>query len=165
MGLYRVFSFFLGFMWVLGRILAPLMLINGDTTISLHRYIPHWWYTLSAGDERYTHVWCDKSFPGRFPRFLMLSSFSRRLVAMPSHHHLTPHFDHQNPQLSLYRASHVLIITVCITFTLGLVVLHSTPVLSSLRFLVRLYLQRKPSVCVLSATAPKRTSDRAALRI
>ena len=118
MGLYRVFSFFLGFMWILGRILAPLMLINGDTTISLHRYIPHWWYTLSAGDERYTHVWCDKAFPGRFPRFLMLSSFSRRLVAMPSHHHLTPHFDHQNqnPQLSLYRAFHVLIITVCIAF-------------------------------------------------
>ena len=118
---------------------------------------------LETSDTRTSGV--INHFPGRFPRFLMLSSFSRRLVAMPSHHHLTPHFDHQNPQLSLYRASHVLIITVCITFTLGLVVLHSTPVLSSLRFLVRLYLQRKPSVCVLSATAPKRTSARAALRI
>ena len=77
MGLYRVFSFFLGFMWVLGRILAPLMLINGDTTISLHRYIPHWWYTLSAGDERYTHVWCDKSFSrslSSFPHALFLLS-------------------------------------------------------------------------------------------
>ena len=117
---------------------------------------------LETGDTRTSGV--INRFPG-FPRFLMLSSFFRHLVAMPSHHHLTPHFDHQNPQLSLYRASHVLIITVCVTFTLGLVVLHSTPVLSSLRFLVRLYLQRKPSVCVLSATAPKRTSDRAALRI
>ena len=117
---------------------------------------------LETGDTRTSGV--INRFPG-FPRFLMLSSFSRHLVAMPSHHHLTPRFDHQNPQLSLYRASHVLIITVCVTFTLGLVVLHSTPVLSSLRFLVRLYLQRKPSVCVLSATAPKRTSDRAALRI
>ena len=55
MGLYRVFSFFLGFMWVLGRILAPLMLINGDTTISLHRYTPRW-YTLSAGDERHARL-------------------------------------------------------------------------------------------------------------
>ena len=117
---------------------------------------------LETGDTRTSGV--INRFPG-FPRFLMLSSFSRHVVAMPSHHHLTPHFDHQNPQLSLYSASHVLIITVCVTFTLGLVVLHSTPVLSSLRFLVRLYLQRKPSVCVLSATAPKRTSDRAALRI
>ena len=71
---------------------------------------------LETSDTRTSGV--INHFPGRFPRFLMLSSFSRRLVAMPSHHHLTPHFDHQNqnPQLSLYRAFHVLIITVCIAF-------------------------------------------------
>ena len=70
---------------------------------------------LETGDTRTSGV--INRFPG-FPRFLMLSSFSRHLVAMPSHHHLTPHFDHQNqnPQLSLYRAFRILIITVCIAF-------------------------------------------------
>ena len=49
-----IFSF-LGFYVGSGRILAPLMLINGDTTISLHRYTPRW-YTLSAGDERHARL-------------------------------------------------------------------------------------------------------------